>query len=170
MTHSRYQCSQKRLFTNKNSCIIFAAAELKLAKETGPARLESVQARLAQCIYLLASSRINQAWYVFGTAAQIILALGLHRQRFSQTVDSIEIGCRKRVFWSAYTLDRYLSVILGRPRIFRDEDVDQSIPDRLTDADLALANDRIRSSFNQCVSDAPIFHAKYVAELFLFLE
>ena len=101
---------------------------------------------------------------MFGTAAQIILALGLHRQRFSQSADLNEIECRKRVFWSAYTLDRYLSVILGRPRIFRDEDVDQCIPDRLTDADLTTASNKAKSSFNQCVSDAPIFHAKYVDE------
>jgi hypothetical protein len=132
-----------------------------------------VQARLAQCIYLLASSRINQAWYIFGTATQMILALGLHRKRFSQTLVAtsqlIEVECRKRVFWSAYTLDRYLSVILGRPRIFRDEDVNQELPDRINDADLVTGVVKTKSAYNQCVSDGPVFHAKFVRP-FLFLE
>lgn len=95
----------------------------------------------------------------------MILALGLHRKRYSQTSGAtglIETECRKRVFWSAYTLDRYLSVILGRPRIFRDEDVDQHLPDRINDADLASGKVKAKSAYNQCVSDGPVFHAKFV--------
>lgn len=156
-----------------SSGLLFAEAERRLSKETGHVRLESVQARLAQCIYLLASSRINQAWYIFGTATQMILALGLHRKRFSQTSVAasqlIEVECRKRVFWSAYTLDRYLSVILGRPRIFRDEDVDQQLPDRVNDADLATGAVKSKSAYNQCVSDGPVFHAKFVRLFFLVI-
>jgi hypothetical protein len=103
----------------------------------------------------------------------MILALGLHRKRFSQTLVAtsqlIEVECRKRVFWSAYTLDRYLSVILGRPRIFRDEDVNQELPDRINDADLVTGVVKTKSAYNQCVSDGPVFHAKFVRP-FLFLE
>jgi hypothetical protein len=146
--------------------MFFAAAELKLSKEPGPLRLESVQARLAQVLYLLGSSRINQAWYIFGTTTQMILALGLHRKRYSQSFEDtsglIEIECRKRVFWSAYTIDRYLSVILGRPRTFRDEDIDQRLPERLNDNELTTTNAKARSAYNQCVSDAPMFHARFV--------
>jgi hypothetical protein len=155
-----------------NSGNFFAEAERRLSKEAGPVRLESVQARLAQCIYLLASSRINQAWYIFGTATQMILALGLHRKRISQTSGAssalVEIECRKRVFWSAYTLDRYLCVILGRPRVFRDEDVDQYLPERINDADLGRGRAKMKSAYNRCVSDGPIFHAKSVCHLLLF--
>jgi hypothetical protein len=101
----------------------------------------------------------------------MILALGLHRRRFSQTLGAtsglIEIEHRKRVFWSAYTLDRYLSVILGRPRIFRDEDVDQHLPSRINDADLTSGRAEIKFAYNQCVSDGPVFHAKFVHLLFV---
>jgi hypothetical protein len=148
--------------------MFYATAERRLSTEVGPVRLESVQARLAQCIYLLGSSRINQAWYIFGTATQMILALGLHRSRYSQSfgaltaAGSVEFDCRRRVFWSAYTLDRYLSVILGRPRIIRDEDVDQALPSSLSDTDLAKTGVSARSGQSQRVADGPIFHAKYV--------
>lgn len=40
----------------------FRIAQAKLAAETGKARLESVQARLAMCLYLLHTSRPNQSW------------------------------------------------------------------------------------------------------------
>jgi hypothetical protein len=148
------------------SGIYFAAAERKLLVEPGPVRLESVQARLAQCLYLMGSSRINQAWYIFGTTSQMILALGLHRKQHSQSSGdasgTIEIECRRQTFWSAYTLDRYFSVILGRPRIFHDEDIDQRFPDKLNDIDLATSSVNAKSLHLQSVSDALVFHAKYV--------
>lgn len=154
------------MFLTDSSRLFLAEAERKLANETGPVRLESVQARLAQCLYLLGSSRINQAWYIFGTTTQLIIALGLHRQRYSQlfasTSGMIELECRKRVFWCAYTLDTYLSIILGRPRTFRDEDVDQQLPQRLNDNDLTFDTANPKLSTNQCVSDGPVFHAKFV--------
>ena len=134
--------------------------------ETGPARLESVQARLAQCLYLMGSSRTNQAWYLFGTTAQLILSLGLHSKRHSRTSHTgkglIEAECQKRVFWSAYTLDKYFNIILGRPGIFRDEDVDQELPARINDSELGTDNFRPRSGWNQCIMDAPVYHIKYV--------
>jgi len=148
------------------SAILFTAAEHRLLNETGPVRLESVQAKLASCIYLLASSRINQAWYTFGTTTQMILALGLHRKRYSQLFGTssslVDIEIRKQVFWSAYTLDKYLSVILGRPRIFRDDDIDQHFPDRLNDAELSVIGNAAQSkpSKSMSVSDGPVFHAK----------
>jgi hypothetical protein len=59
-------------------------------------------------------------------------------------------------------------VILGRPRIFRDEDCDQSL-DRINDANLAATGAEARSTYNQCVSDGPVFHAKFVNHLLVFL-
>lgn len=145
---------------------LFAAAERKLLTEVGPARLESVQARLAQCLYLLSSSQINRAWYLFGSTAQLILSLGLHRQRSSRTSSKgpglVELETRKRVFWSAYTLDKYFSVMLGRPGIFRDEDVDQDFPDQVNDADLIDVHQKPALPFQNCVMSAPVYHAKSV--------
>ena len=142
--------------------MFFIEAERLLNAETGPVRVESVQARLAQCIHLLASSRINQAWYVFGTATQMISALGLHRKRHTGSAatspEDAGSDCRKQVFWSAYTLDRYLSVILGRPRIFRDEDVDQILSEKPNESD--WNSSLIESRAVMSVSDGPVYHAR----------
>jgi hypothetical protein len=40
----------------------------------------------------------------------------------------IILECRKRVFWVAYVMDRYLSAVLGRPMLIQDEDIDQVCP------------------------------------------
>jgi hypothetical protein len=34
----------------------------------------------------------------------------------------------KRAFWTAYTLDKYMSGMLGRPQALNDEDIDQVRP------------------------------------------
>ncbi|KAK8217847.1 finger protein [Phyllosticta capitalensis] len=123
----------------RSSARFFSAAEQQLAGEKGGIRLTSVQARLAQCLYLLAQSRINHCWSLFGNTAHLVLALGMHRKRRPDTslsTNHIEVECRKRTFWNAYNLDTYLSVALGRPRTFHDEDIDQELPTSVNDFDL----------------------------------
>lgn len=46
----------------------------------------------------------------------------------------IEIQERKRVFWCMYFLDSSLSVILGRPPLIRDSDIDVDLPEPKPDS------------------------------------
>lgn len=139
--------------------------------EKGLLRLESAQARLVQVLYLLTTSRPNRAWYVFGEALQIVSALGLHRRASrklplapgSQKPDYIQSQCLKRTFWTAYILDHYLGIILGRPRHFHDEDIDQELPDAINDEDMRADVSLSRADTNvDCHLDALIFHARCV--------
>jgi hypothetical protein len=137
-------------------------------EETGIPRLESAQARLIQVLYLLTTSRMNRAWYVFGNALQIISALGLHRrsdrkrQRSKSKPDYIQSQCRMRTFWTAYILDKYLGVIFGRPRHFHDDDIDQDFPDRVNDEDMTSQGPiDHEENDSDCHIDALVFHAKY---------
>jgi len=113
--------------------------------ETGEPHLESAQARLLQVFYLLMTCRMNQAWYIFGNLLQIIAALGMHRRSRKDKLYSrsrsnyIHSQCRIRTFWSAYILDRYLGVVMGRPRHFHDKDIDQDYPDRVDDVNMSPA-------------------------------
>lgn len=151
------------IWLTSNSAVFFAAAEYHLAAETGPARLTSVQARLAQCFYLLSESRINHCWSLFGITARLAIAIGLHRARrreFGGGVDLIEQECRKRVFWSAYSLDNYLSAALGRPRIFHDDEFDQELPLIVNDSQIT-AHEILPTLTNaQSIMLAPVYHAK----------
>lgn len=140
----------------------FQAAQMKLAAETGKLRVESVQARLAMCLYLLHTSRPNQAWYTFGITSQIIMALGMHRARASSTVrlDAVTTECRKRAFWAAYSLDTYLSCILGRPALIHSDDVDQKFPESVDDDEITPEGIKRSGVRRDPIIEASIFHAK----------
>lgn len=138
-------------------------AERRMLSETGFPTLESIQCRFLLVLYLLSSSRPNKAWFTHGTAVQLIMTLGIHRRKrttVQQTVaDLVNFECRKRVLWCSYTLDQYLSIILGRPRLLHDYDIDQELPTRVNDED--LNRQIIRSGLGKdCTIDASIFHAR----------
>ncbi|KAB8242129.1 hypothetical protein BDV35DRAFT_384314 [Aspergillus flavus] len=142
----------------------FRAANQQLAKEQGPVRLASVQARLCQCLWLLSQSRINHCWSLFGTVARLIFALGLHRNRHasSSSITRLEIECRRRTFWSAYCLDNYISTALGRPRTFNDKDIDQKLPSCVEDEEVQDSMDGTASYASQGLSTmfGPVSYAK----------
>lgn len=145
----------------------FLAASDLTAQETGLPRLESAQARVLQVLYLLQTSRMNQAWYVFGNTVPIVTALGLHRKSNHyrnggrQPTDYIISECRKRTFWVLYTLDKYLAVVFGRPRFYHDNDTDQDFPDRVNDEDMTPQGPSLAEPAMDCHVDAVIFHARY---------
>ncbi|PLB49339.1 putative transcriptional activator protein acu-15 [Aspergillus steynii IBT 23096] len=132
----------------------FRAASHQLSKEQGSVRLASIQVRLCQCLWFLSQSRINHCWSLFGTIARLIFALGLHRNRhaFSNSMTQVEIECRRRTFWSAYSLDNYLSMALGRPRTFNDKDIDQELPSCVDDDDVHGNIDRSAPSCGRGLS------------------
>ncbi|KAL3489947.1 hypothetical protein BJX62DRAFT_252286 [Aspergillus germanicus] len=142
----------------------FRAANQQLSRESGPVRLASIQARLCQCLWLLSQSRINHCWSLFGTVSRLIFALGLHRCRHacSSTMTQVEIECRRRTFWSAYSLDNYLSTALGRPRTFNDKDIDQHFPSCVDDRDISPGTDPLTFPADRGLSTmfGPISYAK----------
>lgn len=146
---------------------LFSDASALVQQETASPTLESAQARLIQVLYLLTTSRFNQAWYVFGTAIQLISALGLHRRagrkpREVPKGNYIEMQLRKRTFWTAYILDKYLGVIFGRPRHYNDEDIDQEAPDSVNDEDMTPTGPVAshQRGKKDCHVDALIYHSR----------
>ncbi|KAF3389416.1 hypothetical protein F1880_003604 [Penicillium rolfsii] len=140
----------------------YAASKYMLSLESGPPRLETIQVRLIQCLYLLSSSRANECWYSFGTALQVVTALGLHRKfpvKLSKNRWShFELELWKRVFWSVYTLDKYLSIMFGRPRLLHDEDIDQEFPDEMNDEDLQEEDPTRRTGSTDSMMIASVLH------------
>lgn len=149
---------------------LFCAAMNLIDLETGFPRLESVQARLIQVLYLLQTSRMNKAWYAFGNTYQVLSSLGLNRRRSrkrnvsfkSMSNDFVTLQCAKRVFWVAYIIDKYLSVVFGRSRLLHDEDIDQEFPDCVNDEDMGPCGPVTSEALEDCHIDSLILHAKYV--------
>ncbi|CAG7924819.1 unnamed protein product [Penicillium olsonii] len=141
----------------------FALSKRMSAIESGAPRLETVQARLNRSLYLLASSRASECWFAFGTTVQFLTALNLHRKWPPTMINEgkgtyMEQELRKRTFWSVYTLDKYLSVMFGRPRLLHDEDFDQELPDEVSDQDLLVNDPSMRSGVPDDLMIASVLH------------
>lgn len=71
--------------------------------------------------------------------------------------------CRRRTFWCAYTLDVHLSVVLGRPQLFHDDDIDTEYPADVEDERLVEAQSATSSTpFGFSTMLAPLAHIRFV--------
>ncbi|KAJ5924386.1 transcriptional regulator family: Fungal Specific TF [Penicillium verhagenii] len=94
-----------------------------------PTTLPLLQAAFTVQLTLTALLRLNAASRVGGIITRTAFHLGLHRcpGRFS-CFSSEEVDIRRRLFWSIYSLERYLSQALGVPLSIRDDDIDVCYP------------------------------------------
>jgi hypothetical protein len=84
-------------------------------------------------IQFLQSSAPLIACYLFiGIAQRASLRLGLHR-KIQGNFDPIQRELRKRVFWTVYSMDVYVSTRLGLPIALHAEDIDQEYPLEIDD-------------------------------------
>ncbi|RYP00782.1 hypothetical protein DL764_006416 [Monosporascus ibericus] len=88
----------------------------------------------------------------------------LRRPDATSGLSQVEAECRRRTFWCAYTLDAYLSVALGRPRSFHDEDIDTELPACVDDDEL-LTDHISTSTLNRgpSVMLGPLAHMKPIS-------
>lgn len=94
-----------------------------------PTTLPLLQAAFTAQLALTSLLRLNAASRVGGVIVRTAFHLGLHRcpGRFS-CFSSEEVDIRRRLFWSIYCLERYLSQALGIPLSIRDDDIDVCYP------------------------------------------
>ncbi|EKV09678.1 C6 transcription factor, putative [Penicillium digitatum] len=106
-----------------------------------PTSLPLLQAAFTAQLALASLLRLNAASRVGGVITRTAFHLGLHRcpRRFS-CFSSEEANIRCRLFWSIYSLERYLSQALGIPLSIRDDDIDVCYPD----AERHLSNFKVR--------------------------
>lgn len=89
----------------------------------------SLQALLAVQVYLVASMSLRPASIVGGCILRAMLHAGLHRCPFRYSeLSSHDRDLRKRIFWCAYAIDRFLSQALGLPLGIQDSDIDVCLP------------------------------------------
>jgi hypothetical protein len=94
-----------------------------------PTTLPLLQATFSAQLALTSLLRLNAASRVGGVITRTAFHLGLHRcpGRFSCfSIEEVDIRCR--LFWSIYSLERYLSQALGIPLSIRDDDIDVCYP------------------------------------------
>ncbi|KAH7124175.1 fungal-specific transcription factor domain-containing protein [Dendryphion nanum] len=94
--------------------------------------LASLQALLAAQLYLVAIMDFRSASTVGGMVIRSMFKSGLHRCPVRYTnLKTDDRDIRKRIFWSAYCLDRYVCQTLGHPLGYQDSDFDVCEPGEL---------------------------------------
>ncbi|KAL2264227.1 hypothetical protein VTK26DRAFT_59 [Humicola hyalothermophila] len=155
------------MYTLSNGDFLFQVSSRLIDDEPGPPRLETVQTRLLQALYLMCTCRLGQAWYSLSNAAAMATALGLHRRRGrnrglgSEVIvnpDYVRIQCERRTFWSLYVLDKHIALMTDRPPFTLDS-IDQDLPDRVNDEDMGHTGP-IRLHKGDCYIDALVEHIK----------
>ena len=109
--------------------------------------IENISVLLAQCFYLLATCQTDRCWMTLGLAIRIGQSIGLHVEE-GQAQSHAKGGrivqeFRRRVWHSAYVLDRLLSLQLGRPSAIRNRDCNVRLPSHIDDTEFDLAADRV---------------------------
>ncbi len=91
--------------------------------------IPSLQALLVAEAFLVINMSLRKASTINGAITRMIYHAGLHRCPFRYVALSPDIrDMRKRIFWSAYVLDRSISQLLGHPSAIQDSHVDVCIP------------------------------------------
>ncbi|WVQ98194.1 hypothetical protein IAU59_005316 [Kwoniella sp. CBS 9459] len=103
-------------------------------------RLRMVQVHVALSHLHLGMSHFRSAWLTFGTAARLGQLLKLHRKTPEGTPAPIDESNRQ-TFWSAFMMDRYLSLVLGCPAIFDERDITQPLPSTRADPNSLSPNE-----------------------------
>ncbi|KZL66566.1 fungal specific transcription factor [Colletotrichum tofieldiae] len=89
----------------------------------------SIQALLCAQVYFISTMSLRHASTVSGLLLKSIFQSGMHRcpVRYEH-LSPDERSMRKRIFWSFYVLDRFVSQSLGHPNGIQDSDIDVCPP------------------------------------------
>ncbi|SNX83039.1 related to PPR1 - Zinc finger transcription factor [Melanopsichium pennsylvanicum] len=115
--------------------------------------IDKLRAILLQLQYALLVPTAGSVWELSGAAIRLVTELNLHVDREYDSASDAPltqeiIDLRRRLFWTAYCLDRSLAVALARPPGLSDAWIHVQLPTLLPDTDL-LRPDRDHSSSSQ---------------------
>lgn len=94
-----------------------------------PDDLAGLQATLLILQYAEINPKCANIWILNGSAMRSCLELGLHREPVRAiALDDAMVDLRRRVFWTAYCLDRTVSPALQRPLSIPDSVINARVP------------------------------------------
>ncbi|KAF4626129.1 hypothetical protein G7Y89_g12031 [Cudoniella acicularis] len=92
--------------------------------------LSSVQALLGMSIVIIGTPNHGPASLLLALAIKLAQRMGLHKRDQQPGLNSADIEQRKRVFWTAYILDKDLSLRAGLPPSQDEDNMDVELPSR----------------------------------------
>lgn len=99
-----------------------------IEEDTGPVPIEHIQAWLLITFYEFTRTNFRRGWISAGRAFRLAQLANLHRidspDNILQVDNTVLIEERRRTFWVAYCLDRFISFKKGHwPLTIREEEV-----------------------------------------------
>ncbi|OAL23373.1 hypothetical protein AYO22_06423 [Fonsecaea multimorphosa] len=110
----------------------YAAALTEIDIISDVRSLENLEAMLLLSIYQLRSPTGPGVWWMIGTTMRHCLDGGLHRK--TNNLSNLVDQRRKRIFWTAYMLERSVARTVGRPYSVSDRDIDVALPANIEDS------------------------------------
>ncbi|KAI9633949.1 fungal-specific transcription factor domain-containing protein [Dioszegia hungarica] len=95
--------------------------------------LNQIQALILMAAFQASVNAMPMSWLLCGIALRMAQDLGLHRSAARLKLSFADKQVRSRCWWSAYGLDRMVSLTLGRPPGVDDLDIDVPYPAELDD-------------------------------------
>lgn len=94
-----------------------------------PGSIAGLQAILILVQYSMVDPGPLSCWHLIGFASRVMVDLGLHNEPAAEVrISKDEIEMRRRVFYTVYTLDRDISMALGRAFTFTDDSASVNLP------------------------------------------
>ncbi|KAF3403820.1 hypothetical protein F1880_010203 [Penicillium rolfsii] len=95
------------------------------------ASVETVQAFLLMGVYTLPIDTAGLAYVYYGLAIKMAIQNGMHRKLPEATLAPEIAEVRNRLWWSAYSLERRISILHGRPVSVAPAEIDAPMPSDL---------------------------------------
>ncbi|KAK9562887.1 hypothetical protein V6Z88_004400 [Aspergillus fumigatus] len=92
------------------------------------ASIETVQAFLLLGVYTLPIDTSGLAYTYYGLAINMAIQNGMHRRFAGDGLDARTIEVRNRLWWSAYSLEKRISILHGRPFSVSAAEIDAELP------------------------------------------
>lgn len=90
--------------------------------------LESVQACLLLAAYALPIDAAGLGYVYINLTIRLAMQNGMHRRCVGKTFSAAMMETRNRVWWTAYAMERKISIFHGRPLGMLRSDVDTHLP------------------------------------------
>ncbi|KAF9036042.1 hypothetical protein BDZ89DRAFT_471228 [Hymenopellis radicata] len=119
----------------------YQRAQLLFWMCTGESQIEQVQCLALLAVCNASWNTLAQGWLNAGQAIRRAQDLGLHRSSRRSNLSALDKEIRRRVWWCVYSLDRLLSMALGRPSGAHDDDCNVELPVELDDAQLLASSE-----------------------------
>ncbi|KAL3445430.1 fungal-specific transcription factor domain-containing protein [Aspergillus insuetus] len=98
---------------------------------------------LLMTVYLHGMALPGPCWTMAGVTSRIIQDIGLHKRAPVHLFTPTECEARNRIFWGAYTVDRTIALMLGRPIALDDSECSVDLPGEAVREDEMLPSTRI---------------------------